>query len=278
VSNWFPRSGPPLPVEGGLKARAARGPIAQTWWSRRFVAVLEEIGLGGRMQRGRSYARKGQVISLDVAAGLVTAEVQGSRADPYQVSIDITAFGPPEWAALERELAASAWYSAALLSGEMPEDIEQVFAASGLSLFPASARELSMHCSCPDFEVPCKHLAAVFYLLAESFDDDPFRILAWRGREREELLANLETARGAAAAPAGAAALAGSAADQAGRPLADCLDSYFAVGGELVPPAPAATGAGSLLGQLPEVRVTIRGHALADLLAPAYHLFQEQDS
>jgi uncharacterized Zn finger protein len=67
--------------------------------------------------------------------------------------------------------------------------------------------------------VPCKHLAATFYLLAESFDDDPFAILAWRGREREDLLANLQTARSDGP----------PAADQAGaasRPLADCLDSY----------------------------------------------------
>ena len=66
----------------------------------------------------------------------------------------------------------------------MPDDIEDVFAGVGLSLFPASAGELSLDCSCPDWEVPCKHLAATFYLLAESFDDDPFRILAWRGRPR----------------------------------------------------------------------------------------------
>ena len=77
----------------------------------------------------------------------------------------------------------------------MPEDIEDVFAGLGLSLFPATARELSLDCSCPDHAVPCKHLAATFYLLAESFDDDPFAILAWRGREREDLLANLQAAR-----------------------------------------------------------------------------------
>ncbi|UGT92070.1 SWIM zinc finger family protein [Mycobacterium ostraviense] len=77
---------------------------------------------------------------------------------------------------------------ATLLAGEMPEDIEDVFGTLGLSLFPTTARELSLDCSCPDRAVPCKHLAATFYLLAESFDEDPFAILAWRGREREDLL------------------------------------------------------------------------------------------
>ncbi len=268
VSSWFPPPSRPLPVEGGLKARSERGPIAQTWWSRRFVEVLEDIGVGGRMQRGRTYARKGQVISLDVAAGKVTAQVQGSQPRPYRVRVGITAFRKAEWARLERALAASAWYSAKLLSGEMPENIEDVFADQGLSLFPADADELSMDCSCPDWSVPCKHIAAVFYLLAESFDDDPFRILAWRGRDREDLLASLEAARNAGVPAA-------DTAGRAGTPLADSLDSYFAMRGELVPPAPSATGAGSVLVQLPEVGVTVRGRSLTELLEPAYVQFQD---
>lgn len=268
VSSWFPPPARPRPVEGGLKARSTRGQIAQTWWSHRFVAVLEDIGVGGRMQRGRNYARRGQVISLDVAAGAVTALVQGSQVRPYRVRVGIAAFGKQEWAVLERALAASAWYSAKLLSGEMPENIEEVFAAEGLPLFPAEADELSMDCSCPDWSVPCKHIAAVFYLLAESFDDDPFRILAWRGRDREHLLANLEAIR--ADAPAGA-----GAAGHSGTPLAERLDSWFAMAGDLVPPAPPAADGGTVLSQLPELGVTVRGHALADLLEPAYIRFRE---
>lgn len=200
-STWYPPPSRPRPVEGGIKARSTRGAIAQTWWSERFIAVLEDIGLGNRLQRGRSYARKGQVISLQVDAGLVTALVQGSRARPYRIRIGIPAFGKSQWAHVERTLAENAWYAAKLLSGEMPEDIEDVFAGLGLSLFPGTARELSLDCSCPDYAVPCKHLAATFYLLAESFDEDPFAILAWRGREREDLLANLAAARADGAAP-----------------------------------------------------------------------------
>jgi uncharacterized Zn finger protein len=268
VSSWYPPPSRPRPVEDGLKARTARGPMTQTWWSGRFVAVLEDIGLGSRLQRGRTYARKGQVISLDVDAGAVRASVQGSRARPYRVRIGITAFGKPEWAKLEQALAASAWYSAKLLAGEMPEDIEQVFAAQGLPLFPAAAHEISMDCSCPDRELPCKHIAAVFYLLAESFDDDPFTILAWRGRDREELLANLEAVRSDGVP---AADLAG----QAGTPLAECLDSYFAPLGDIGPADPPATVSGSVLTQLPPGGVTVRGQALADLLEPAYDRFKD---
>ena len=187
MSNWYPPRSRPRTVEGGLKARSTRGAIAQSWWSERFIEVLEGLGLGNRLRRGRSYARAGQVISMEVGPGSVTAQVQGSRPRPYRVRIGITAFGKAEWTQAEHALAGNAWYTAMLLSGEMPEDIEDVFAGLGLSLFPTSAREVSLDCSCPDHAVPCKHLAATFYLLAESFDDDPFAILAWRGRERADL-------------------------------------------------------------------------------------------
>jgi uncharacterized Zn finger protein len=274
--SWWPPASRPRAVEGGLKARSTRGAIAQTWWSGRFIAVLESIIVGGRLQRGRNYARRGQVLSMDVTPGLVSALVQGSRVQPYRVRIGLDAFGQPEWAAAEQALAGSAWYSAKLLAGEMPEDIEEVFADLGLALFPASAAELSMYCSCPDWQVPCKHIAAVFYLLAEAFDDDPFRILAWRGRDREELLAGLHTARGALtpgqAAPPGMSAAAGVPAT-AGAALADCLGSFFALPAPLPVTSPPAASSVSILDQLPELRLAVRGRPVPELLRPAYAAF-----
>lgn len=261
MSDRFYPSAKPRPVEGGLKARSARGAIAQTWWGERFITVLEGIaGVGGRLQRGKTYARKGQVMSLEVDAGTVSAVVQGSRARPYRVRVGTTAFGKAEWAQVEGELAGNAWYLARLLAGEMPEDIEEVFSRLDLSLFPSSARDLSMDCSCPDWGVPCKHLAATFYLLAESFDEDPFRILAWRGRTREDLLANLNAASGGATAA--------DAAESPDIPLEELLGSFFELQGELPGAGPAA--AASLLTQAPEVEATVRGRPLVELLAPAY--------
>jgi uncharacterized Zn finger protein len=260
---WHFPSATPRAVDGGLKARSRRGAIARTWWSERFISVLEDIGVGGRLQRGRSYARKGQVVSMQVDAGSVTAQVQGSRARPYRVRIGITAYGKSEWALVERELAGNAWYLARLLGGEMPEDIEDVFATLGLSLFPASARDLTLDCSCPDWEVPCKHVAATFYLLAESFDTDPFGILAWRGRDREDLLANLQAARtdGAPAA---------DRTQPTGPPLVDCLDSYFCLQAEIPRRGPGHSESDSLLAQLPAADLAIRGKNLIELLRPAY--------
>lgn len=263
MSSWYPPPSRPRPVEGGLKARTARGAIGQTWWSHRFIAVLEDIGLGSRLARGRTYARKGQVISMDVTAGSVTALVQGSRSRPYRVRIGIATYGKSEWTQTERALAHSAWYAAQLLAGEMPPDIEDVFTGVGLSLFPATARELSLDCSCPDSAVPCKHLAASFYLLAETFDDNPFAILAWRGRERDELLANLHAARtdGPPAA---------DRAERSGAALADRLDSFFTRQAETRVQSPPATSSTALLDQLPDLELSIRDRSLTALLRPAY--------
>lgn len=265
MNDWYYPPSRPRRVEGGIRARSKRGEIAQSWWSARFIQGLESAGVGGRLARGRSYARAGQVLDLTVDAGSAVALVQGSRSRPYKVRVGLAAFGKAEWAAVEQALADNAWYAAKLLAGEMPTDIEDVFAATGLALFPAGIHELAMDCSCPDWEVPCKHLAATLFLLAESFDADPFAILALRGRSREELLDNLRARRGGAA----------PAADQHGPaagavPLADCLDTFF-LAVPLPPcPPPAATAADALLDQLPTTGVSVRGHELVELLRPAY--------
>jgi uncharacterized Zn finger protein len=189
--DWAERGARPIRVEGGLVARSERGAIGSTWWSRRFVAVLESLSMGGRLTRGRTYARKGQVLELGVRPGVVTSTVQGSRPQPYQVSIGFAVLPEEAWQAVESALESQALYRAQLLAGELPGELEQLFADAGAPLFPASQRELSMRCTCPDVAVPCKHIAATFYLLAERFDDDPFELLLWRGRTRADLLADL---------------------------------------------------------------------------------------
>lgn len=190
MTEWYPPSRPRR-VEGGIKARSKRGAIGEQWWSRRFIAVLESFGMSGRLTRGRSYARAGQVLDFVVATGSVTAQVQGSRPKPYKVRIQVLPLTTPQWRQVEQALAGQALFRAKLLAGEMPDEIEEVFATCGTPLFPRTARDLDMSCSCPDWGMPCKHIAATCYVLAEAFDTDPFLMLAWRGRRRADLLASL---------------------------------------------------------------------------------------
>jgi uncharacterized Zn finger protein len=269
---WFPPSRP-IEVEGGVKARSRRGAIGQKWWSARFVKVLENLGMGGRLARGKNYARRGQVLDLWVEPGMVGADVQGSRRRPYRVRILLSAWGKADWAKAVDALVGDAWYTAKLLAGEMPAEIVDLFASLGLNLFPANSRELVMDCSCPDWEVPCKHLAAVFYLLAERFDDDPFEVLAWRGRNREELLALL-SARRVGVVPADRAETG-----DATWALADSLDSFWVIGGGVAQAAGAAPVSArpapllardTVLAQVPPPGLKVRGVDMADALRPAY--------
>ncbi|MGC4804260.1 SWIM zinc finger family protein [Micromonospora sp. DT233] len=201
MTDRFADYGPPRRVDGGLRARSTRGAIGRSWWSRRFLEVLESFALGTRLTRGRSYARSGQVLDLGIAPGVVTARVQGSRPRPYEVRIALAPFPAKLWQRIEAELAAQAFFSARLLAGDLPAELEQLCATAGAPLFPADVDELTQRCNCPDYAVPCKHLAATFYLLAEAFDADPFELLHWRGRRRAELLGRLRALRAAAVDP-----------------------------------------------------------------------------
>jgi uncharacterized Zn finger protein len=187
----FFRPSRPRAVQGGIKAQSRAGSFGQNWWAKRWQAVLESFHVGGRLARGRNYARDGQVLSIDIEKGEVTAQVQGSRLRPYDVSIQIKALNDRQWRHLIEVLSGQALFVAKLLAGEMPEDIEGVFQKANLSLFPQKRGDLRTDCSCPDKANPCKHIAAVYYLLGEEFDRDPFLLFRLRGLEREKLLEQL---------------------------------------------------------------------------------------
>lgn len=193
------------------------------WWSERWWAVMESIGVAHRLERGKRYARAERVFDLEIGPGLVSADVQGSRYDPYHVEIGIEEFTDQEWHEAVKALASQAWFSAKLLAGEMPETIEQAFSAVGLSLFPASPSELTMSCSCPDEVVPCKHIIAIHCVLAEKLDADPFLLFRWRGRDRGRLLRELRQQRAAEASGR-------SLEPVAGRSLEDSLAEFWKLG------------------------------------------------
>jgi hypothetical protein len=283
---WF-EAARPIRVEGGIKARSKRGSIGEQWWSRRFIDVLERVCDAGRLSRGRAYARRGQVLDLDLGPGLVKARVQGSRPEPYDVSVRVTAYGAREWAGLVEALAAQALHRAKLLAGEMPPEIEQVFEACGLPLFPGE-RGLDMACSCPDWGFPCKHLSAVLYLLAEAFDDDPFLVLAWRGMGREALLDALRATGGGGHAgdvhggrvqggPGGVPGLL----DVADVPFAERIGDFYEAGASparLGPPADPGSPPDLLLRALDPPQVKARHIPLLDLLRPAYRTLAAEEN
>ena len=262
MSRWDWNGYDPAPrrqAKDGIKAKSQRGAIGATWWSSRFVAVLESFNMGERLGRGRSYARTGQVMGLEIGPGLVKAKVQGSRSAPYKVEIRIPVLGEAEWMRVEKAMAEQALFLAQLLAGEMPTEIESAFRAANLSLFPAGARELATECSCPDWANPCKHIAATYYILAEAFDQDPFLLFQWRGREPKKLQEQLAQFRTAEAVDA--------------EPLATGMDweplgpERFWAAGAIPHPVPALSPRCDLLArQLGPSPVVLMGRDFADLL------------
>lgn len=264
----------PRPAQG-IATSKQRGAMAEHWWSQRFVDVLTAYGLGARMQRGRRYARTGQVLTLQVTPGLLSAQVQGSRATPYLVTVQ----GPPaddrSWAAVEAALRGRVGLAARLMAGEVPAELEEIATDAGLALLPSRWRDLATHCSCPDWESPCKHLAAVLYVFADQLDGDPWLLLAWRGRIRADLLAHLDaigSGRAADGLPSWwplrpTAARAGSAH---GAPADSSSAMTPGARGWQPPAAPPPDSPSAVLARLAPFDATALGRSVTEAVAAAY--------
>ncbi|TYT74654.1 SWIM zinc finger family protein [Desulfobotulus mexicanus] len=175
----------PREVKDGIRAGSQKGAMASKWWGRRWIAVLEAIGGSTRMARGRSYARKGQVSSLEILPGEIRARVQGSARTPYMVSIKLRTLQKTEWKKVAHALMEAPLVAARLIAGEMPEEMEAIAQRVSVPFFPEKNKDLETNCSCPDWSDPCKHIAAVYYLVAEALDQNPFLLFQLRGMERE---------------------------------------------------------------------------------------------
>ena len=168
---------------------------SREWWAQQWIDLLETSRFKKRLERARVYARQGNVLSIEFQGAKVLAKVQGTDPEPYRVSISIDAFTDEEWGYVIETMAERAIFSAKLLAGEMPQNIQEVFSANGLSLFPFTLSDIRSRCSCPDKEIPCKHIGAVYYLLGDRFSEDPFVLFQLRGRPKEQILDTLRQLR-----------------------------------------------------------------------------------
>lgn len=165
------------------------------WWVQRWLELLDSYRFKKRLERARIYAKEGNVLRIEFIDSQVLARVQGTEPEPYKISLSLDLFSDEDWNYVAETLAQKAIFSAQLLAGEMPEDIEGVFVANGLSLFPFSLSDIHSRCSCPDKANPCKHIGAVYYQLADRFREDPFVIFQLRGRTKAQILAALRQLR-----------------------------------------------------------------------------------
>lgn len=269
----------PRKVAGGIKTRSDRGAIGETWWSRRWVKVLESLGMGTRLTRGRSYARQGQVLSIDIETGLVKAKVQGSMEKPYAIKICLHPLTNQDWEQVTDAMTSQAIFAAKLLAGEMPSNIEEAFEAAHLSLFPTAQEDLQTSCTCPDWANPCKHIAAVYYILAERFDEDPFLLFKLRGRTKEEIIQALREKRVESLGEASTGASAHTSVEP--QRLEETLEGFWLAGEELDnfainPHNPAVDKA--ILKRLGAAPFAIGGENLTTVLGKAYDAVAEDAS
>ncbi len=148
----------------------------QTWWGSEWLNALSHIDYSNRLPRGRNYANKGAVKELTIIDDAIHAKVQGTRRKPYEVIVQIPAFSPKEKVALTDAFSSNPLLLSKLLNRQLPVALSRIAAEKGIQIFPHRWDDLDMECSCPDWAVPCKHLAAVINVIANEIDRNPFVI------------------------------------------------------------------------------------------------------
>ena len=250
---------------------APRRTFGATWWGRAWVDALEQRAKldPNRLPRGRTYARKGTVSELTVGAGAVSARVRGSRPQPYRVTITMRTFTDGEWDTLLGVVGTQLGHAAALLDGELPGALAEQAREAGADLLPGPG-DLRPRCSCPDSANPCKHVAAVYYLVADEVDRDPFVLFLLRGRPRADVLAELRARR----APArGERPKLPKLADQGLSPKAAYARRPGAI--PALPPPPRSAGPPAVLDLDPPASTGWTAAALSALAADAASLARD---
>ncbi|PSW05983.1 SWIM zinc finger family protein [Photobacterium lipolyticum] len=168
---------------------------SKTWWGQKFIDALEGFTDSGRLSRGRAYRTDKRVKQWDISGSKVTAKILGNAnpyfgvdvAPTYTTHVALTPISQKEWDKVMVAIGDNAASICKLMMSEMPDDIELLFKAAKLNLLPVSYKDFTVSCSCPDYSVPCKHIAGVCYRLGEQLDNDPFLLFELRGLSREKL-------------------------------------------------------------------------------------------
>ncbi|MEU4313338.1 SWIM zinc finger family protein [Nocardia sp. NPDC024068] len=181
----FREFGKRRPVSGGVPARSRRGGFARTFWGRSLLDAVERLAEPGRISRGRTYARAGQVVSYTIEPGAVRAEVQGSQPRPFTTTCDIRRLRPDEVELLIELIRSAPGMLARVVSGDLPRELAP-------HLIPETAADIDFGCTCPDPGWPCKHAVAVACLLAERLDEHPRDLLTLRGLGIDALIRGIE--------------------------------------------------------------------------------------
>jgi uncharacterized Zn finger protein len=181
----------------GIRAQGLKSSAHTSWWAKRWIKSLETMRLGARLGRGKQYALSGQVTSLQIQGPEVTAEVQGSRPDPYKVKLSFNALGDEGYCRVVKSLKKNPMLIGRLFTNDLPMEMEELLQKEDVSLFPAGKLpskegqkprfDVTMSCNCPDWARPCKHIVSIMLLLCEEISLRPSTLLALRGLDIDEI-------------------------------------------------------------------------------------------
>ena len=155
--------------------------FGQTWWGEQFLKALTDIDFSNRLPRGRSYARNGYVTEIKTTDNRIDAKVRGSRRTPYKVEIKLPLFSDAKRKKLLQAIVDDPLVLSYLLNRELPHELNVIAQKHKIAVFPNKWSDFEMNCSCPDWAVPCKHLASVIYMLSAEIDRNPFLIFQLHG-------------------------------------------------------------------------------------------------
>lgn len=170
----------------GIRAQESRSGSGRNWWAKRWQDVIEGMGLGARLGRGKNYALSGQVLSMEMSGNRIYSRVLGTREEPYDITIDfIAAEGEAKKRIISR-IKSEPMTLARILADDLPTEVEMFFRDESLHLFPGGRLspgkyDMTTDCSCPDYANPCKHVSAVLIILGEEIARRPSTLLALRG-------------------------------------------------------------------------------------------------
>lgn len=230
----------PRRVRGGVKFKLKAGETPRSWVTQRLLRVAEQGADAEIYKDGLEYARLGQTKRLTIEETLCEGVIQGRSDKPYTTTLELSQFDAESQERVISAMADQVRYAAKLLSGELPSNIEDVFAPLGLKLFPAEPQDITPKCSCPDWseEKPwCKHAVCLSALLAERMGDDPMIIFGLHGMPSQELIDGLRQKRAVGVQGPGPAPVllqhVPGVSDVPSAPLDDSLGSFWEVGDEL---------------------------------------------
>ncbi|WP_080237473.1 DEAD/DEAH box helicase [Spirosoma rigui] len=168
---------------------AERITYGKTWWGQQWLNALNNIDMANRLPRGKTYANKGAVQGLKIDGNQISASIKGAAPRPYRSKLSVPLFAKEDNALLLAEIQENPAILAQLLNRQLPSELTDFAQQQGIELFPRTYDDLTMGCSCPDNALPCKHLAAVVYVIANEIDRNPFLVFQLKGLD---ILAELE--------------------------------------------------------------------------------------